>query len=61
MYAFQIVIDLIGSQALLARGLGVQLSTVNNWIFGRNRVSPEVAIKMEKLTDSKAKKERITT
>lgn len=57
--ALQTAVFLIGSQASLARQLGVQRSTVNSWIHGRNRIPPEAAIKIEKLTNSKVKKSEL--
>ena len=51
--ALQSVVDFFGSQASLARELGVKRSTVNSWVHGRNKIPPEAAIKIEKLTNSK--------
>ncbi|OSI10938.1 MULTISPECIES: transcriptional regulator [Neisseria] len=44
-------VHFIGSQAALARKLGVQRSTVNSWVKGRNKIPPDVAVRIEKLTD----------
>ena len=57
--ALRMAVSLIGSQASLARQLGVQRSTVNSWIHGRNKIPPEAAIKIEKLTNSKVKKKEL--
>ncbi|MDK4528027.1 Cro/CI family transcriptional regulator [Kingella kingae] len=50
--AVKLAADFAGSQAALARVLGVQRSTVNSWIQGRNKIPPETAIKIEHLTHS---------
>ncbi|WP_373700718.1 transcriptional regulator [Neisseria dentiae] len=57
--ALQAAVNLVGSQASLARKLGVQRSTVNSWIHGRNKIPPEAAIKIEKITDSKVTKKEL--
>lgn len=57
--ALRMAVSLIGSQASLAKQLGVQRSTVNSWIHGRNKIPPEAAIKIEKLTNSKVKKKEL--
>ncbi|WP_060537008.1 transcriptional regulator [Kingella kingae] len=41
----------VGSQAALARELGVQKATVNAWVKGRNRVPAEKAVQIEQLTN----------
>lgn len=55
----QLAVDLFGSQASLARQLGVKRSTVNSWIHGRNKIPPEAAIKIEKLTNCKIKRNEL--
>lgn len=44
--------NIIGSQSLLAKKLGVHRTTVNSWIHGRNQIPAETAIRIEKLTNS---------
>ena len=41
----------VGSQAALARELGVQKATVNAWVKGRNREPAEKAVQIEQLTN----------
>ena len=53
--ALQSVVDFFGSQASLARELGVKRSTVH----GRNKIPPEAAIKIEKLTNSKVNRKEL--
>ncbi|RPD83209.1 helix-turn-helix domain-containing protein [Neisseria weixii] len=57
--ALQAAIDFFGSQASLARKLGVQRSTVNSWVHGRNKIPPEAAVKIEKLTGFQVKKKEL--
>lgn len=49
--AIRMAAQFAGSQAALARELGVQRSTVNSWIMGRNKIPPETAIKIEQYTN----------
>lgn len=43
--------SVVGSQALLAKELGVHRTTVNSWVHGRNKIPAETAIKIEKITN----------
>ena len=50
--AILLAANVIGSQASLAKELGVHPTTVNSWARGRNKIPAETAIKIEKLTKS---------
>lgn len=49
--AIKAAADFVGSQAALARALGVQRTTVNAWIMGRNRIPAEKAVQIEQITN----------
>lgn len=57
--AMKLAADIIGSQAALARVLGVQRSTVNSWIWGRNKIPAEIAVKIENLTNAQISRKEL--
>lgn len=50
--AILLAATVVGSQALLAKALGVHRTTVNSWVHGRNKIPAETAIQIEKITNS---------
>lgn len=48
--AIQKAINVAGSQAKLAKELGVVRQTVHFWVKGTNQIPPIEALKIEKLT-----------
>lgn len=49
-YALQQAVDYFESQTALARELGVSKQAVNSWLKKRNKLSIEMAIRIEKIT-----------
>ena len=50
--SLQQAVSYCGSQAELARRLGLDKSTVTSWIKGRRKITAETAVAIEKLTES---------
>ncbi len=52
-------IDILGSQAALARALSTGRSRVHNWLNRDIRIAPEVAIAIEQATGGKVKRSEL--
>ncbi|WP_339884289.1 Cro/CI family transcriptional regulator [Vreelandella maris] len=49
---FQGLVDHFGGQLQTAKALDVNQGAVSNWVRGKHGMSPAVALRAEKLTDS---------